>query len=60
MRYLLIPEFCAQSGYTAKAVRRKIESGVWHEGHEYKRAPDGHIVIDTYAFEKWIEKGRAA
>lgn len=48
-RYQLIPKFCAESGYTDKAVRRKIEEGVWLEGREYRRAPDGHIVIDAEA-----------
>lgn len=48
-RYQLIPRFCATSGYTDKAVRRKIEEGVWIEGREYRRAPDGHIVIDLEA-----------
>jgi len=58
--YLLIPKFCAQTGYSPKAVRRKIESGVWVEGREYCRAPDKHIFINVQAVEKWIEKGRAA
>lgn len=60
MRYLLIPQFCAEIGYTPKAIRRKIESGAWREGHEYRRGPDGHIFINVDAVEKWIERGRAA
>ena len=40
-------------GYSQKAIRRKIETGVWMEGYEYIRAPDGRILIDIAGFEKW-------
>jgi hypothetical protein len=46
VRYALIHKFCAESGYSEKAVRRKIEAGVWLEGRQWRRAPDGHIMID--------------
>lgn len=45
-RYVLIHKFCSDSGYTEKAVRRKMEEGVWLEGREWRTAPDGHVVID--------------
>lgn len=54
-RYVLIPLFCALTGYTAKAVRRKIQSGVWLHGQHWRKAPDGHILIDMEAFHRWVE-----
>lgn len=48
-----IPLFCQESGYSEKAVARKIEDGVWVEGREYVRAPDGRLLIDMDGFEKW-------
>lgn len=36
----------------------KIDKGVWMEGREYRRAPDGHILIDILGYEKWVEKGQ--
>jgi len=45
-RHVLIPRFCELTGYTDKAVRRKIEDGVWQENKEWRRAPDGHVMID--------------
>ena len=48
-----IPLFCQESGYSEKAVARKIEDGVWVEGCEYVRAPDGRLLIDMGGFEKW-------
>lgn len=44
--------------WSEKAVRRKIEDGVWIEGREYHRAPDGNIVIDIMGYNRWAE-GRA-
>jgi hypothetical protein len=47
------------TGYSQKAIRRKIESGVWVEGQQYRRAPDGRVLISLTGYEKWVEKGRA-
>lgn len=56
IRYVRLPVFEQISGYTQKAVRRKIENGVWLEGREYRRAPDGHIIIDLKGYEQWVER----
>lgn len=45
--------FCQETGYTKKAVERKIATGVWREGREFVRAPDRRILIDTEAYERW-------
>lgn len=45
------------SGYTVKAMEMKIANGVWMEGKQYKRAPDGHVFIDIKGVEKWISGG---
>lgn len=54
-RYVLVPAFCAWTGYTEKAVRRKIEDGVWVEGVHYRKSPDGRIQMDMEAYERWVE-----
>lgn len=56
MKYLLVHKFCEDSGYTERAVRLKIQNGVWIEGREYRRAPDGHIMINVEGVEEWVEK----
>lgn len=48
-----IPLFCQETGYSEKAVARKIEDGVWVEGREYVRAPDGRRLIDMDGFNRW-------
>lgn len=50
--------FCEQSGFTDKAIRRKIEDGRWLEHHEYVRAPDGSILIDQEGYELWARHSR--
>ena len=54
-RYVLIRKFCEETGYTDKAVRRKIEEGIWVEGIHYIRSPDGHIHMEMGAYYKWLE-----
>ncbi len=57
--YVLIPLAAAMTGYSEKAIRRKIEEGHWVEGREWRKAPDGHILISLKGFEKWAESGKA-
>lgn len=55
IRYVTITAFCRDTGYTRKAVYHKIYNGVWAEGRHYRRAPDGHYVIDIEAYHRWVE-----
>lgn len=48
-----LPLFCQETGYSEKAVHRKIEDGKWTEGEQYVRAPDGRILVDMDGFNKW-------
>jgi hypothetical protein len=50
---VLIPLFAQMTGYTEKAVRRKIEDGVWAEGLHWFRNPDGRIVLSLSAYQAW-------
>lgn len=43
------------TGYTVKAMERKIERGDWIEGKVWLRAPDGRILIDLLGFKRWVE-----
>lgn len=55
-RYVRVHLFEVLTGYSAKAVERKIASGVWMEGREFKKAPDGHVLVDMKGYEQWVEK----
>lgn len=59
-RYVRIPKFVEETGYTARAVETKILRGVWLEGREYRRAPDGSILMDMEGYTRWVEKQPAA
>lgn len=50
---VLIHKAAEVTGYSEKAIRRKIEDGVWRQGSEYVKAPDSHIMIDLKAVEQW-------
>lgn len=54
-RYVLLPLANAITGYTVKAMERKIERGDWIEGKVWRRAPDGHIMIDIQGYQRWVE-----
>jgi hypothetical protein len=55
VRYVLIGKFAAETGYTEKAIRKKIEDGVWIQGRHYRKAPDGRIMMDMEEYERWVE-----
>lgn len=52
-RLVRVKRFSELSGYSDKAVYRKIEDGIWLEGREYWRAPDRSILMDLEGFERW-------
>jgi hypothetical protein len=54
-RYVLLPLANAVTGYSVKAMERKIERGDWREGKVWKRAPDGRILIDMVGYQRWVE-----
>lgn len=56
LQWVLIPVFCSLSGYTDKAVRRKMGEGVWIQGKHYKKAPDGRIHMSMPEYYKWVEQ----
>jgi hypothetical protein len=43
------------TGYTVKAMERKVERGDWVEGKVWLRAPDGRILVDLIVYQKWAE-----
>jgi hypothetical protein len=59
-RYVLLPLANLLTGYSVKAMERKIERGDWQEGKVWKRAPDGRIVIDIVGYQRWIDGPIAA
>jgi hypothetical protein len=59
-RYVLLPLANLLTGYSVKAMERKIERGDWQEGKVWRRAPDGRIVIDVSGYQRWVEGPKAA
>jgi hypothetical protein len=44
--YVLIQKASEITGYSPKAIEVKIERGVWVEGREWVKAPDGRRLIN--------------
>lgn len=57
LRYMTIPKFAEESGYTEDAIRTKIRDGIWMEGKVWKKAPDNRVLIIVEGYEEWVETG---
>jgi hypothetical protein len=57
--YVRIPVASVVTGYTVKAIERKIEDGVWLEGDVWRKAPDGCRLISIEGYRRWVERGQA-
>lgn len=56
-RYVVLKLASAVTGYTVKAIQRKIECGSWAQGAVWIRAPDGRVLIDLVGYQAWV-RGR--
>lgn len=59
-RFVRIPLAAAATGYSEEAISTKVKRGVWLEGREYVRAPDGSILVDLEGYERWAVGQRQA
>lgn len=57
--YVQIPLFATISGYSVKAIQQKIDTGIWIEGREYIKAPDGHRLISLKGYETWAKSSKS-
>lgn len=52
-RLVTVEKASEETGYTKKAIERKIDSGVWPEGMVWIKAPDGRRLIDMAGYDAW-------
>jgi hypothetical protein len=55
MKWVMIFKLYELIGYTDDAVRAKIKRGIWLKGIHWTEAPDGRILCNLEAIQKWIE-----
>jgi hypothetical protein len=55
MKWVRIKKAAELSGYSEKAIRRKIGDGVWLKDVIWVKAPDGRILISPDAIDEWAE-----
>lgn len=58
--YVTISLAAMITGLSEKSIRRKIEEGKWVEGREYRRSPDGGILISMRGYAQWVEQPKPA
>jgi hypothetical protein len=58
-REVRIPLAAAALGLSQKAIRGKIQEGVWLEGHQYFRR-NGEIWISLEGVSRWVRGDQAA
>jgi hypothetical protein len=56
--YVVIEKAAEMTGYTRRAIEEKIAKGVWLEGREWVKAPDGRRLISMKGYVQWVEQGR--
>lgn len=54
-RFVLIHVAASLTGLTQNAIRQKISKGVWMQGKQYRKGPDGRIYIDMKGYEEWVQ-----
>lgn len=56
-RYQTIKKFSEATGYTERAIRTKIQDGIWRLGEVWIKAPDNRVLICVEGYESWVESG---
>jgi len=46
VRYQIVEKFASESGYTVSAIETNITRGIWIEGRQWRKAPDGRNLIE--------------
>lgn len=53
--YVTIRLAASITGLTEKAINGKIDEGVWLEGKEWRRGPDGKRYVSVRGYTTWVE-----
>ncbi len=56
LKWVRIQKFAELSGYTKKAIERKIDKGQWPQGRIWRNSPDGRRQINIEEYNKWVEE----
>lgn len=55
VRWVTINRAAELTGYTVDAIKHKVKGGVWAQGKQWRKAPDGRILINLEEFNRWAE-----
>lgn len=54
-KYVTVDLAAKVTGLTEKAIRRKMQDGVWIQNRQWRKGPDGRIYINLRGVEEWVE-----
>jgi len=56
-KWIRLKRYAEISGVTKNAFHTKKRKGHLAEGVHWKKAPDGNIMVNWSAMDKWVENG---
>lgn len=56
MRWVKLKKYCEIAGETENAVRIRRKRGIWRDGKQCIRAPDGTLWVNLEKADLWVEK----
>lgn len=56
-KWVLLDEFCTQTGYTTEAVIMKRKKGIWPDG-VITQIRCRRIHVNLQAYDEWVESGK--
>ncbi len=59
VKWVKLKKYTDYTGDSPMAVYKRIGNGVWAEGLQAKKAPDGTWWVNLEAVEEWVENGKA-
>jgi len=55
IKWITIKKLSDCTGYSENAIRAKIKTGVWLDGRQWRKAPDGRILFNPESINDWVE-----
>jgi hypothetical protein len=59
VNWVTIPRAAELTGYSVASISRKIQTGIWAEGVQWKWADDNRQMINLTEVDKWVERSKS-
>ncbi|WP_257294862.1 hypothetical protein [Endozoicomonas sp. YOMI1] len=55
IEWITVKKMAEETGYTEKAIRKKVSKGNWPQGLVWRHAPDNRLLFSKTGYNKWAE-----